>query len=87
MSVNNKSKTLIYIIMFLSGVVVGTLVGNITAGISFLSWLSFGIHFGTENPVSLNLGVLSLDFGLSINLTIACIICIFASLIVARKVL
>lgn len=87
MSVNTNSKTLIYIIMFLSGIVVGTLIGNLTAGIGFLSWLSYGIVFGTKSPISINLGVLSLDFGLSINLTISCILCIVIALIIARKVL
>ena len=82
-----KSKTFVYLILFLSGVVVGTLVGNITAGIDFLNWLSYGIRFGTNGPISLNLGVIALDFGLSINLTISCIICILIAFIVARKVL
>ena len=81
-----NSKGLIYLIMFLSGIVVGTLVGEITKGISFLKWLSYGIVFGTKTPISLELGVLSLDFGLSINLTISCIIFIFAALIIGRKV-
>lgn len=82
-----NSKGLIYLIMLLSGIVVGTLVGELTKGIGFLSWLSYGILFGTKSPISLNLGVLSLDFGLSINLTISCIIFIFIALIVGRKVL
>lgn len=82
-----KSKSLIYIIMFLSGIVVGSLVGKIAAGIDFLNWLNYGIMFGTKSPVSINFGVLSFDFGLSVNLTISCIIFIFIAMIIARKVL
>ncbi len=82
-----NSKGFIYLIMFLSGIVVGTLVGEITKSISFLGWLSYGIIFETKSPISLNLGVLTLDFGLSINLTISCIIFIFIALIIGRKVL
>lgn len=81
-----KSKSLIYLILFLSGVVVGSFVGKITAGISSLDWLSYGIKFGTDSPISIDLGVLSLDFGLSINLTISCIIFIFIAFILGRKV-
>ena len=66
-----KSKSLIYLILFLSGVDVGSFVGKITAGISSLGWLSYGIIFGTDSPISIDLGVLSLDFGLSIYLTIS----------------
>ncbi len=73
--------------MFMSGIVIGTLVGEITKGISFLRWLSYGIVFGTDGPISLNLGVLNLDFGLSVNLTISCIIFIFIAMIIGRKVL
>ena len=82
-----RSKSLVYLILILSGVVVGTLVSSITAGIDFLKWLSFGISFGTNSPLSLNLGVLAIDFGISINLTVSCIICILIAFIVARKVL
>ncbi len=81
-----NSKSLIYIVLFLSGVVVGSLVGKLTAGIRFLEWLSYGIKFGTNTPISIDLGVLSFDFGLSINLTISCIIFIFAAMIIGRKV-
>ncbi len=82
-----NTKALLYIIMILSGVVVGTLIGGVTAGIDALAWLSYGINFGMTSPLKLNLGVLSMEFGISINLTISCIICIFAALIIARKVL
>ena len=82
-----RSKGLIYFIMMLAGIVVGSFVGEITQSISFLRWLSYGISFGTNGPLSLNIGVLALDFGLSINLTISTIVFIFISLIIARKVL
>ena len=81
-----RSKTLFFILMLLSGIVIGTLVGNITADIEFLSWLSYGINFGLQTPVNLELGVLSLTFGISINLTISCVIFIIISMLLGRKV-
>lgn len=80
------SKSLFYTLMLLSGIVVGTLVGNLTAGIEFLSWLSYGIRFGLKTPVQLDLGVLDLTFGVNINLTISCIIFIIVAMIIAKKV-
>lgn len=82
-----NTKKLIYFIMLLSGIVVGTLISGLTSGIDFLRWLSYGIVFGTNGPISLELGVISLDFGISFNLTISCIICILIAMIVAKKVL
>ena len=81
-----KSKSLFYTLMILSGIVVGTLVGNITRGIEFLSWLSYGIRFGFDTPVQLSLGVLDLTFGLSINLTVSCIVFIIIAMYIAKKV-
>ena len=43
-------------------------------GVSFLSWLSYGQAFGLQNPVVLNLGVMSITFGLSIEINIASIL-------------
>lgn len=80
------SKSLFYTLMLLSGIVVGTLVGSITSGISFLSWLSYGIRFGLESPIQLDLGVLDLTFGININLTISCIIFMIIAMLIARKV-
>ena len=81
-----RSKTLFFTLMLFSGIVVGTLVGNVTRGVEFLSWLSYGIDFGMKAPVNLELGVLSLTFGFSINLTISCIIFIIIAMLVGRKV-
>lgn len=82
-----RNRSLFYTIVILSGVVIGTLVGNLTSGISALSWLSYGLVFGMAEPVRLELGVLSLTFGISINLTIACILCILLAVLIGRKVM
>lgn len=81
-----RSKFLFYTLMLLSGIVVGTLVGSITKSVEFLSWLSYGITFGLTTPFQLDLGVLSLTFGFSINLTVSCIIFIIIAMLIAKKV-
>jgi len=73
--------------MLFSGIVLGAFVAKITAGIPFLEWLSFGLKFGTDAPLNIDLGVLTMDFGISINLTISCIICVFVAMIIGKKVL
>ncbi len=68
------------------GVVTGSMVNEITAGIPWLSWLSYGLSFGTQAPVNLNLGILTLTFGIGIDLTISAIIFIALSLILGKLI-
>lgn len=71
-------------LLLLAGVVLGSFIAQLTSGVPGLSWLSFGKTFGLDNPVSLNLGVLILTFGLQIKFTIASIIGIIIAAIIYR---
>ena len=71
-------------LLLLAGIVLGSFIAQLTSGVSALSWLSFGRDFGLENPVSLDLGVLVLTFGLKIRFTIASIIGIIIAAIIYR---
>ncbi len=68
------------------GVVTGAMVSEMTAGIPWLSWLSYGLSFGTQSPVVLDLGILSLTFGIRIDLTISAIIFTALSLILGKLI-
>lgn len=68
------------------GVVTGSMVSEITAGVPILGWLSYGLTFGTQSPLNLNLGILSLTFGISINLTVSVIIFVALSLVLGRLI-
>ncbi len=71
------------------GVVVGTLAANLCAGIPVLSWLAYGMDFGMAAPATVNLQVISITFGISLNLNISVIIFITLSVLlgnlIARK--
>ncbi len=67
-------KSLILFFFVCAGIVVGALVASLAKNVSGLSWLSFGLSFGTETPLILNLGVLTLTLGASFDLSIAVII-------------
>ncbi len=75
------------ILLICSGVVVGSLVAKLCEGIKYLSWLSFGLTFGTSSPASLELGVLSLTVGASINITISTIIFVILFYVFGRKII
>ena len=75
----------VLLIMLLSGIVLGGFIGMLTANVSGLSWLNYGQSFGLESPVVLNLGLLVLTFGLTIQISIASSIGVVLAIIVYRK--
>lgn len=73
-------------LLLLAGIVLGGFIGNLTAGVPGLSWLSYGQSFGLQNPIVLDLGILIITFGLSIKITIASIIGILIAIIIYRLI-
>ena len=70
--------------LVLVGIVLGSFVSYICKDVAFLSWLSYGIDFGLESPLVLNLGIMRLTFGIGRNLTLATVIFVILSLIIGR---
>ena len=74
----------INLILVLIGVVIGSVVVELTQGVSWLRWLSYGLSFGTDSPLVLNLSVFGLTLGAWLKITIADIIFIVLSLLIGR---
>lgn len=68
------------------GIVVGSMVAEMTAGISALSWLSYGLDFGTASPFVLDLNVLKLTFGITVKITISTVIFVIISIVLGRTI-
>ena len=79
-----SSSKLYNFFLVLVGIVVGTFVGYICKGVNALSWLAYGVNFGLESPLVLDLGILQLTFGISINLTLSVVIFVILSLVIGR---
>ena len=75
----------VLLLLLLAGVVLGGFIGNALGDIPFLSWLNYGNSFGLSSPLVLDLGVLTLQFGLTIRFTIAGIIGIVLAFFIYRK--
>lgn len=73
-------------LMLLAGIVLGGFIGSLVAGVPGLSWLNYGQNFGFTNPIVLDLGILVVTFGLSINITIASIIGVLLALVIYRLI-
>ncbi len=74
------------LLLLMTGIVLGGFLGNLAAGIPWLSWLNFGQSFGLDSPLVLNLGMLVITFGLSIKITMASIIGVAVALLVYRYI-
>lgn len=75
----------ILVIFILSGLVIGGLLGQLATNVSWLSWMSFGQQFGLSDPVTLNLNVVQITFGLMFNINIASIIGMTIAIIIYKK--
>ena len=71
-------------LLILAGIVIGGFIGELTQGISALSWLSYGQTFGLSSPLVLDLGILVITFALSIKITIAGIIGVLIAILIYR---
>ncbi|MBO5489204.1 MAG: DUF4321 domain-containing protein [Eubacterium sp.] len=78
-----KNKWALFLLV-LAGIMIGSLIAHLTKDVSALSWLNYGTSFGLEKPVTLNLGILVLTFGLTIRFTVASILGIIIAGIVYR---
>ena len=76
----------ILIIFLLAGLVIGGLLGNIAKNVDFLWWLAYGEEFGLTSPLTLDLGVITLTFGLTFNINIASILGMAIAVFIYRKI-
>lgn len=76
----------ILILFILCGIVVGGLLGELAGQIDFLWWLSYGQNFGFEDPITLNLQVISLTFALMLKINISSIIGMVLAIFIYKKI-
>ncbi len=75
-----KKNYWILLVMILSGLVIGGFIGTYIPW----EWLNYGGEFGLTSPVMLNLGIITITFGLSINITIASLIGVAVAIVIYR---
>ncbi|MBR4962144.1 MAG: DUF4321 domain-containing protein [Clostridia bacterium] len=77
----------LYLLFVLVGIVTGSMVMEISAGVPWLSWLSYGLEFGTPSPFVLDLQVLGLTLGITVNITISHVIFAVLAILLGRLIL
>ena len=78
--------TWVCIIFILAGLVIGGLIGELTSGVDFLWWLSYGETFGLSEPITLDLQVIQLTFGLMFEINISSIIGMVLAIFIYKKI-
>ncbi|MBR2289168.1 MAG: DUF4321 domain-containing protein [Clostridia bacterium] len=74
------------LVFILSGLVIGGLLGELSKNVDWLWWLSYGDEFGLTTPVTLDLSVLKIQFGLTVKISIASIIGMAIAIFIYRRV-
>ena len=74
----------ICILFILAGLVIGGLIGQLTEGVDFLWWLSYGQEFGLslDAPLTLDLGIIKLTFAMMFKINIASILGVIISIFI-----
>ncbi len=75
----------ILLVFILSGIVVGGLLGELASRIDWLWWLSYGESFGLNEPITLDLSVIQITFGLMFKINISSIIGMILAIFIYKK--
>ena len=75
-----------HLFLIVVGIVVGSMVSEMTADIPALSWLSYGLDFGTKSPVVLDLNAITLTLGVSLKVTVSTAVFVALSLLLGRYI-
>lgn len=78
-------KALFYLVGICCGIVVGSLVASLASSSELLWWLAYGLDFGLTTPFVLDLSVIRLTFGITLDLNISVVIFTVIALLVTRK--
>ena len=83
----NKVKTIINILAVFAGIILGGYLGSLALSVPALKFLGYGAELGLTSPLVLDLNVLKLTFGFSVNLNIASILGLIVALFIIKKVM
>ena len=84
-----KGYDLMFWIMLLTGIILGSLLGEVAADFPALRFLNYGKSIGISSgkPLVLDLSILQLTFGVEFRLTLASITGLIAAIVLYKKVL
>ena len=84
MKKGNWLRTLFLVVVIVTAVVLGSLLGDAAAQVPGLGWLNLGVHAGID-PVTVDLAVMTLTFGISISINVAQSLLVIIAVVLASK--
>ena len=82
-----KEKNIWVLLVFiLSGLVVGGLLWQLASNVDWLWWLSYSQTFGLQDPITLDLSVVTITFALMFRISIASIIGMLLAILIYKKI-
>ena len=75
----------VFLIFLFSGIIIGGLLGELASSVPFLSWLAYGKSFGLVEPFVLDINILVLTLGFTVQLNVASIIGIVIAMLLYKK--
>lgn len=81
-----KEKKWLLLVLILSGLVIGGLLGSLTNNIPALSWLNYGKSFGLSEPLVLNLEIIELTFALMLHFNLSSIIGMLIGILIYTRI-
>ena len=76
----------ILLVFILSGLVIGGLLGQLASNVDWLWWLSYSQTFGLQDPIVLDLSVVTITFALMFKISVASIIGMLLAILIYKKV-
>lgn len=83
---NAKEKKWLLLVLILTGLVIGGLLGSLTKDINGLSWLNYGKSFGLSTPVVLSLEIIELTFGIMLHFNVSSIIGMIIGILIYTRI-
>lgn len=72
-------------LVMLSGILLGGFIGQYVGQLPYMNWLKYGKDFGLTQPLFLDLDIISIQFGFTIQFTISGILGMIIALLIYRK--
>ena len=76
----------ILLVFILSGLVVGGFLGQLASNVDWLWWLSYSQTFGLQDPIVLDLSVVTITFALMFRISVASIIGMLLAILIYKKI-
>lgn len=83
---NAKEKKWLLLVLILTGLVIGGLLGSLTKDVNGLSWLNYGKSFGLSQPLILNLEIIELTLGFMLHLNVSSIIGMLIGILIYSRI-